>query len=149
MNGNCCAASDGTELTSRKNPESPAIVPAPPKASANPTAQYASEAIEKLVRILATPAPAFLARENPISNSAKPACMNITSTAATITQVVFRLETVSSRVGPSCANATAGSASSTAAPESAAFKYLVRFKSVPPYPPGLPPGVAVTERLPA
>ena len=37
--GNCCAASDGTELTSRKKPFVPAISPAPPKARAKPTAQ--------------------------------------------------------------------------------------------------------------
>src|SRR3954447_24783847 len=43
-------------------------------------------AIEKFVRIFAITVPAFLARENPISRNANPACMNITSTPATITQ---------------------------------------------------------------
>ena len=42
-----------------------------------------------LVRIFATPVPAFLAREKPISSIAKPACMNSTSTAAMTTQRVF------------------------------------------------------------
>jgi hypothetical protein len=46
-------------------------------------------AIERLVRIFATPVPAFLAREKPISSIAKPACMNRTSTAATKTNIVF------------------------------------------------------------
>ena len=45
------------------------------------TAQYRCAAIEKFVRIFATTVPAFLPREKPISRNAKPACMNITSTA--------------------------------------------------------------------
>src|SRR3954469_12649198 len=44
-------------------------------------------AIEKFARTFATTVPAFLPREKPISRNAKPACMNITSTPATITQV--------------------------------------------------------------
>src|SRR3954451_774345 len=44
-------------------------------------------AIEKLASTFATTVPAFLPREKPISRNAKPACMNITSTPATITQV--------------------------------------------------------------
>src|SRR3954447_727652 len=58
-----------------------------PKASAKPIAQYISAAIEKLVRILATTVPAFFCREKPISRNAKPACMKITSRAATTTQI--------------------------------------------------------------
>ena len=42
-----------------------------------------------LVRIFATPVPAFFMREKPISSMANPACMNSTSTAATTTQRVF------------------------------------------------------------
>src|SRR3954471_23777202 len=57
-----------------------------PKAKANPIAQYMIAAIEKLARIFATTVPAFLPREKPISSSAKPACMNITSMPARITQ---------------------------------------------------------------
>src|SRR3954449_3341331 len=44
-------------------------------------------AIEKFVRIFAITVPAFFPREKPISRNAKPACMNITSTPATMTQV--------------------------------------------------------------
>src|SRR4051812_13884546 len=44
-------------------------------------------AIEKFARIFAITVPAFLPREKPISRNAKPACMNITRTPATITQV--------------------------------------------------------------
>ena len=58
-----------------------------PKASAKPTAQTGSAAIEKLARIFATTVPTFLPREKPISRNAKPACMNITSSAATTTQI--------------------------------------------------------------
>src|SRR5256885_11235034 len=63
------------------------------------------------MRIFATPAPAFFIREKPISRNAKPACMNITSTPATITQVVLTADVVSDSVGPSAAPATAGKAS--------------------------------------
>src|SRR5436853_467448 len=62
------------------------------------------------MRIFATPAPAFFIREKPISRNAKPACMNITSTPATITQVVSTADVVSERLGPA-ADATAGNAS--------------------------------------
>src|SRR4051795_8975208 len=44
-------------------------------------------AIEKFARTFAITVPAFLPRLKPISRNAKPACMNITSTPATITQV--------------------------------------------------------------
>ncbi len=37
--GICVAASEASELTSRKNPESPANQPVPPNANAKPTAQ--------------------------------------------------------------------------------------------------------------
>src|SRR2546421_5072801 len=100
--------------TFRKKPCVPAIAPAPPNASANPQAQYASDAIEKFMRIFATPEPAFFIREKPISRKANPACMNITSTPATITQVVLTLDVTSGRVGPLAAEAAAGSARAAA-----------------------------------
>src|SRR3954447_23280675 len=77
---------------------------------AKPHAQYASDAIEKFISTFATPAPAFFIREKPISSSRKPACMNITRMAATITHVVSTAEATSVSVGPSAAPATAGSA---------------------------------------
>src|SRR4051812_12666660 len=58
-----------------------------PNASAKPIAQYMIAAIEKLVRIFATTVPAFFWREKPISSSAKPACMKMTSSAASSTHV--------------------------------------------------------------
>ena len=51
----------------------------------------AMDAMEKLTRILPTTAPTFLPREKPISRKAKPACMNITRHAATMTQVGVEL----------------------------------------------------------
>ena len=39
------------------------------------------------MRIFATTLPAFLPREKPISRNAKPACMKMTSSAATTTQI--------------------------------------------------------------
>ena len=66
----------------------PANQPEPPNASANPIAQYPIAAIEKLASTFGTIVPAFFMRENPISSSMKPGCMNITKTPATMTQVV-------------------------------------------------------------
>src|SRR5690349_10140079 len=63
-----------------------------PKAKAKPQSHQTIAQIEKLVRIFATTVPAFFCRENPISRNAKPACMNMTSTPATITQVVLSPE---------------------------------------------------------
>src|SRR5215212_5976219 len=45
-------------------------------------------AIEKFARIFGTIVPAFFIREKPTSRKRKPTCMNMTSTAATTTQVV-------------------------------------------------------------
>src|ERR1700716_2810130 len=71
-------------------PSCPMKLPAGPlKANIKPTAHHAIAAIEKFVRIFATTVPAFFAREKPISRNANPACMNMTSEPATITQVVF------------------------------------------------------------
>ena len=113
-NGMSLAADAASCPTFRKKPCVPAIAPAPPNASANPQAQYASDAIEKFMRIFATPEPAFFIREKPISRKANPACMNITSTPATITQVVLTLDVTSGRVGPLAAEAAAGSARAAA-----------------------------------
>src|SRR5690242_5091763 len=63
------------------------ILPAP-NAKAKPQAQYPRDAIERLVRILATTVPAFLAREKPISRKANPACMKKTRSAARTTHTV-------------------------------------------------------------
>src|SRR5882757_1055098 len=97
---------------------------------AKPHAHQNRAAIEKLVRILAIPVPAFFPREKPISRKAKPACMNITSTPATITQVVLTLDVTSSRVGPPAADANAGTARSVPAqapsPRAILFRYLLR-----------------------
>ena len=62
------------------------LLSGPPKANAKPTAHQHNAAIEKFVRIFATTVPAFFCLEKPISRNANPACMNITSDAATITQ---------------------------------------------------------------
>src|SRR5882762_4704701 len=71
-------------------PSCPMKLPAGPlKANMKPMAHQAIAAIEKFVRIFATTVPAFFAREKPISRNANPACMNMTSEPATITQVVF------------------------------------------------------------
>ena len=127
--GMSLAAEAASCPTLRKKPCVPAIAPAPPNASANPHAQYAIEAIEKLSRIFATPAPAFFMREKPISSSAKPACMNITSTPATITQVVLTLDTVSDRVGPAAAEAAPGTANAAASTPRQAASDLLRAES--------------------
>src|SRR3954463_5938810 len=78
-----------------------------PNAKAKPTAQYMSAAIEKFVRIFAITVPAFFPRENPISRNAKPACMNITSTPATITQVELMPTVSESLPAPAALNVSA------------------------------------------
>src|SRR5689334_5233629 len=75
--------------------------------------------------------------------------MNITSTPATITQVVLMLETASLSDGPSAADASAGVARSAPAPtpmpRATLFRYLLRISEflLTRRPPG--PAVAVTE----
>src|SRR4051812_45245009 len=70
--------------------------------------------MEKLVRILATTVPAFLAREKPISRKAKPACMKKTTRAARTTQTVSIATEGFRGVGSAvAAEATAGKASSS------------------------------------
>src|SRR3712207_559663 len=91
------------EPVEKKKPESPISAPAPPKASAKPQAHQAIVAMEKFATILAMPMPAFLPRENPISRNAKPACMNITSTVATMIHVTLSSSTTvvsCSSIGP-------------------------------------------------
>src|SRR4029450_6841693 len=56
-------------------------------------------AIEKFARIFGTTVPAFFIREKPTSRKRKPTCMNMTSTAATTTQVVSIAGMASLRVG--------------------------------------------------
>src|SRR6266487_4496265 len=63
-------------------------VAAAPNASAKPIAQYAIEATPKFVMTFATTVPTFFMRLKPTSSMAKPACMNITRQAATITHTV-------------------------------------------------------------
>src|SRR3954447_6691335 len=81
-------------------------------------------AIEKFVRILATTVPAFFPREKPISRNAKPACMNMTTIAATITQVEL-MPTVSGSLPLPAASkvsaiADAGNASAASRPSGSA-----------------------------
>src|SRR3954453_3356431 len=110
----------GSPKLTRKNPWCPMIFPSgPPKANAKPTAQYMSPAIEKFVRILAMTVPEFLPREKPISRNAKPACMNMTSTPARITQTELIATDCSRPWLPArskvSADAAAGRASASAA----------------------------------
>src|SRR3954451_21554559 len=84
-------------------------------------------AIEKFVRIFATTVPAFLPREKPISRNAKPACMNITSTPATITHSVL--------IATVCGSApfsNAFSVSAEAAPGSASSRAIAVRPAVAP-----------------
>ena len=97
-------------------PESPASFAAPPKAIAKPQTHQTIDEIEKLTRILATIVPTFLPRVKPSSRNRKPACMNMTSTAATITHVVFSSSTTVSMVGASWARAADGMMSAASRP---------------------------------
>src|SRR5918998_2319053 len=84
-----------------------------PKASAKPTPQKSSAAMARLIRIFATTLPTFFIREKPTSSIANPACMNSTRQAATMTHTVSIASERSATVGPSCASARAGSASTS------------------------------------
>src|SRR3954451_17534898 len=112
-----------------------------PKAKAKPIAQYISAAIEKFVRIFATTVPAFFAREKPISRNAKPACMKITSRAATTTQTEL-IATLSGRAPAAAAsfvsaNAAPGIAAQASAAPSSAAPVLLRIS--PPLPDSIQP----------
>src|SRR3954451_23756231 len=56
----------------RNVPCVPANQPDPPNASAKPTAQYQSDATDRLARTLGTTVPAFFIREKPTSSRRKP-----------------------------------------------------------------------------
>ncbi len=72
-----------------KNPWVPMIELPSPKASPKPTAQYTSEHSANVRMFLPATCAAFFMRVMPASRNAKPACMNMTSTAATTTQIVL------------------------------------------------------------
>src|ERR1017187_5848 len=61
---------------------------AAPNAKAKPQTQYTIELMLRLTMTLATTVPTFFMRVKPTSSMAKPACMNIARSAATITQTV-------------------------------------------------------------
>src|SRR3954453_9147195 len=63
--------------------------PPAPNASPNPTADETIEQIAKIRTFLAAMWPTFFMRVRPASRKAKPACMNMTSTAAITTQTVL------------------------------------------------------------
>src|ERR1043166_3504523 len=72
-----------------KKPCVPITLLPSPKAIANPNAQYTSEQTPKIKTFLPAMCAAFFIRVSPASRNANPACMNITSTAATTTQIVL------------------------------------------------------------
>jgi hypothetical protein len=122
----------------------------PPKANAKPTAHQQIAAMPKLVRIFATTVPAFLALEKPISRKAKPACMNITSEPARITQIVLMptdwssLPAIALLRSVASANAVPGMASRASATSGNNARYLLLIR-VPPRPTGHHgPAVAVS-----
>src|SRR5215212_10474842 len=108
----------------------------PPKANANPQIHQPIAAIEKFVRIFATTVPAFFARENPISRKAKPACIQITSRAATTTQIELIATLSGSAPLPAASSVSAyaapGSAAQASAAPSSAAPVLLRIS--PPRP---------------
>jgi hypothetical protein len=78
----------------------------PPKASAYPTKKNPTNPSPKMAKFVDTTWAACLARQNPVSTRAKPACMKTTSTAPMTTQ--SRLMLVPSTVRPSFRVSTVG-----------------------------------------
>src|SRR3954452_22413306 len=76
-------------FTDGKKPAVPLNQPPSPNARPKPTAQYSTEQRPKISTFLPAMWPAFFIRVRPASRKAKPACMNITSTAAMTTQMVL------------------------------------------------------------
>src|SRR6267142_6938665 len=103
-----------------KKPLPPMKAKAPPaqKARPKPPAQYAIELTLRLVMTLATTVPTFFIRLKPTSSIAKPACMNRTKQAATITHTVSAATPAAEVAVVSSANAATGAkAASSAIPE--------------------------------
>src|SRR5256714_4272618 len=78
----------GLNVGKKPLPPMKAKAPPAPNARPNPTPQYAMELTLRLVMTFATTVPTFFMRLKPTSSIAKPACMNMTKQAATITQTV-------------------------------------------------------------
>src|SRR5438874_952789 len=78
----------GLNVGKKPLPPMKANAPPAPKATPKPTAQYAIELTLRLVITFATTVPTFFMRLKPTSSIAKPACMNMTKHAATMTQTV-------------------------------------------------------------
>ena len=76
-----------TSKSDRKKPEVPnQPVEEAPNITPKPMAQKARDPMEKSIRFFIMILTAFLARVNPVSTMAKPACMKNTSAAATSVQ---------------------------------------------------------------
>src|SRR5438132_3034013 len=78
----------GLNVGKKPLPPMRANAPPAPNARPKPTPQYAIELTLRLVMTFATTVPTFFMRLKPTSSIAKPACMNITKQAATMTQTV-------------------------------------------------------------
>ena len=90
MTGNASVGSPKSRSMKPVPPMSPPMPPgSEPNANAKPTKYQQIAAIEKFVRTFATTVPAFFWREKPISRNMKPACMNMTTIAATMTHRVL------------------------------------------------------------
>jgi hypothetical protein len=72
-----------------KKPRVPTMPLPSPNAIAKPSAQYTSEQTPKMRTFLPAMCAAFFIRVRPASRNAKPACMNMTRTAAMTTHTVF------------------------------------------------------------
>src|SRR3954471_18954877 len=91
-------------------------------------------AIEKFARIFAITVPAFLPRLKPISRNAKPACMNMTRQAATITQVELMPTVSGSLPAPAASNVSASAepGSTSAASTASALMRTALFLATAP-----------------
>src|SRR5712691_11674137 len=108
----------GLNVGKKPLPPIKANAPPAPKAKPNPTPQYSIELTLRVVMTLATTVPTFFIRLNPTSSIAKPACMNMTKHAATITHTVSAATPAAEVAVVSSAKAATGTkAASRAIPE--------------------------------
>ena len=116
----CCPTGDALSLA-----EVGLSMSKPPNASGNPTKKKPMKPSPKMAKFVLTTCAACLARQKPVSTSAKPACMKMTRIAPMTTHSMLRLPATAATGSASWANATPPPNSVTnAAPDGSSERVL-------------------------